>query len=758
MRTSFQILVVGDVPEARKLPENEQFLELTVDQVMSADEFDEALADDNYALAVTAAQPFDSLCGADVVSTLKQRSPYRPVIMVADPDQADDVLDGRRNGLDEHLIRCKGLGALAKLLSWSVRRCLEDFTPGATTIGSRFHVALRQATFSNVQEALVLIDCSGHIFYYNQAANELSRQIFGTEIAVGEHFAEHLDERFDEALGEQIRDYVREALRGDEVLIRVELPSPEAPEFVREFRYAPVTDHHGRIIAVSVTNRDLHDVLAVEEKLEESESRFWEFFENLPVGIGIINREGSWVQVNPVVEDLLGYSSEELIGTNPLDYIHPDDVERSEKELTAVVSGKAKMLKHQKHMIHRDGHEIWTDITAMAIGGDDAPPELFIGIITDVTRRRQLEDQLQETEKMRMIGQLAGGVAHDFNNLLTIITSYTHYAINEFDEASPQAIALNKVIQAAYRGSSLTDQLLAFSRRQLSRPKTFDLSGVVNDTCEMLDRLLRPAVELEVDLGDTSVPIWIDRAQIEQILFNLVINARDAMPEGGQLVLQTRLEKFSEPQDVHVECIPAGDWGVLEVRDSGHGIDPEIIKHIFEPFFTTKKVGEGTGLGLASTWGIVKQAGGYIDVDSSVGQGTRFTLYFPKSSEQPEEQPDEQPGAAKPTKTSATVLLVEDDPEVRKALRCFLDRQGFHVLEASSGTDALDILLTDVIMPGMSGNQLAETISDEHPETHIFLMTGFAGGRFQAPDKRWEVLSKPLDLDDLAGKLDEALN
>jgi PAS domain S-box-containing protein len=768
MRTSFQILVVGDVPEAFALPEREQHFDLSIDQVMSGEELDEALANRDHALSITAALLPDGSRGSQVVRKLKSHSPYRPVVMVVDPHQADELVESCKLGLDEYLVRCENLESSAALLARSVYRCLESLTPSASSTGSRFDVALRRATFESVRESLVLLDRRGRIIYFNRAAADLIRDMLHAEAEVGERLDELYGEHLDEHYRVRLERHFKKALRGEEVLIREDLPADEESRFVREYRYAPVINRGGRTIAVSVTSRDLHEMRAVEEKLEQSESRFWQFFQNLPVGIGIIDREGEWVQVNPVLEEILGYTSEELIGTSPLDYIHPDDIERSKQDIAAVVSGEARVLKHQKRMIHRDGHDIWTDVTAMAIGGDgDTPAQHFIGIISDITLRKQLEDQLQDTEKMRMIGQLAGGVAHDFNNLLTIITSYTHYVLGELGDDAPQAAALNKVIQAAHRGSSLTDQLLAFSRRQLSRPKTLDLNAIVDDTREMLDRLLRPLVELNLDLSDDEVPIWIDRAQLEQVLFNLVMNARDAMPEGGELVIRTHSKELRRSRDTSIESIPGGAWGILEVCDTGHGIEPDIIEHIFEPFFTTKEVGSGTGLALASTWGIVKQADAYIDVTSTVGEGTTFTLYFPRSSEPLEEESVAHASAAQPMKSSATVLLVEDDVEVREALRRFLDRRGFRVLEASTGTEALecahdytdiiDVLLTDVIMPGMGGKELAETISDERPETHIFLMTGYAGGRFRNLDERWELMPKPLDLDDLAGKLDEAL-
>jgi PAS domain S-box-containing protein len=620
----------------------------------------------------------------------------------------------------------------------------------------------------NIQESVVLLDRSGQISYYNHAAAELIHSILHIHIELGDRLDELYAEHLDEFYRERIRNYFKAALGGDKVVLREETPSSGDSHLIREYCYAPVTDLQGHVTAVSVTSRDLHEVRAAEEKLEQSETRFWQFFENLPVGIGIIDRQGKWVQVNSVLEDLLGYSSDELRGTSPIDYIHPDDAERSKKVIKLIVSGEESFVKHQKRMVHRDGHDIWTDITAMAVGGGDSPAELFIGIISDITRQRQLEDQIQETEKMRTVGQLAGGVAHDFNNLLTIITSYSHYVLAELGDSAPQAHALNKVIGAAHRGASLTDQLLAFSKRQLSRPKTVELCTVIDDTREMIDRLLRPMIDLELDLSDTGIPIWIDRAQLEQILFNLVMNARDAMPEGGKLVVRTRLESLSEPRDTNRERISAGQWGVLEVSDTGHGIDPEIFEHIYEPFFTTKDADSGTGLGLASTWGIIKQAEGHIDASSQVGEGTTFTLYFPISSEEPErEEPVAQTTKLNPRNTNATVLLVENDVDVREALRRFLDRQGFHVLEASSGdqalgcshdyTDAIDVLLTDVIMPGMSGTDLAATISNERPEASIFLMTGYASNHFNTLDEQWKLLPKPLDLDDLAVRLTKAL-
>ncbi len=763
MRTAFDILVVGDVPEALRLPGHEMLPELRIRRAAHGEDLLDLLETASPDMVVTTADAG----GVDLVRQLKSRWRFMPVVMVADPEQADEVLRAHEVGLDEKLIRCSEADHTVDLLALTVLRCLEYFTPGSYSSAPGMEVALHHAVYANVTESVLVVGPRGRVVYFNRAANDISRELSGVGLRVGQPTEEYLSGDLSNERSERIRRNLARAFEGHRTVVREEMEDTSARPQFREYTYAPVRDHQGGIIAASITSRDIGEVRIIEEKLEESEARFWQFFENLPVGVSIVSPDGTWSQVNPGMQEILGYSRDELVGKSPVDFTHPDDVEATNHTLQELFEGHRGVIRLQKRLFHKDGHTIWCDITGIGVRANHGPVDYVLGIVSDITLRRYLEEQLQDTEKMRMVGQLAGGIAHDFNNLLTIITSYTHHVLTTLGEQSSTAFALNKVMNAAQRGSSLTDQLLAFSRRQLSQPTSVDLNLVIEEVREMLERVLHPYVELDVVDQCASTPVWIDRGQLDQVIFNLVMNARDAMPAGGTLTIELDRLELSQPRRGRLEEVAPGSYGVLVVRDTGGGIAPDVIDHIFEPFFTTKDVGQGTGLGLASTWGIVKQARGYIELETTVGEGTTFTIYLPRSETAPVEPPSPGPGPVVEPGSRATVLLVEDDVDVREALRRFLDRRGFQVLEASSGAEALecaqeypdiiDILLSDVVMPGMSGQELADALHAERPDTCIFLMSAYPGALVDEGERTWPVLAKPLDLEELGRLLHDAL-
>ena len=546
------------------------------------------------------------------------------------------------------------------------------------------------------------------------------------------------------------------AKQGFDIVMAAAVASDEVIDAVRR--------HDPSLPVVTFDPKGLVDELhRTEAKLATSEARFWDFFNYLPVGVGIIDQEGRWVQLNPRLQDLLGYNEEELIGHTSLEVIHPEDRKRAQREFEWMVAGHHKLVKHEARMLHCDGHTLWTDVTAMAIEEEEGAPRRFVGIVTDVSPMRDLEIQMHAMEKLRLVGQLAGGVAHDFNNLLTIINSYTDWALVSLGEEAPEAFALQKVLDAGRRGAALIDQLLAFSRRQIARPSRVDINSVFTDLRDMITRSMKPHINLEFQLDPEVSPVWIDRSQLEQILLNLIFNAKDALTDPGQLTVATRQTKLTKPYYGRAEKIPVDTYSVLEVRDTGHGIDPENLEHIFEPFFSTKEVGKGSGLGLASTWGLVKQAGGYLDVESVPGEGSTFTVYLPAATEREDRDIEGIPLGYEPIDPNATILLVEDDADVRDTLAQFLQRRGYHLLEANDGVSALeqshqhegpiDILLSEVLLPKMNGDELAAQLTQERPETYVVLMDGDSEDLADELPADWQLMYKPLDLDQLTRRL-----
>ena len=391
------------------------------------------------------------------------------------------------------------------------------------------------------------------------------------------------------------------------------------------------------------------------------------------------------------------------------------------------------------------------------------------GITRDVTERVHLEEQLRNAQQLEAIGRLAGGVAHDFNNILSVIMGHGELllAASAGDERARNG--LEQIRRAAERAASLTQQLLAFSRKQVLQPKVLDLNDAVADIQKMLSRVIGEDIELVASLHPSLLSVKADPGQVEQVLMNLAVNARDAMPQGGKLLMETsNLDVGAElARDLE---LAAGRYVMLRVTDSGLGMDAGTLSHIFEPFFTTKPRGKGTGLGLATVYGIVKQSGGSIQVKSEVGKGTTFHIYFPvaEGSAIQRREVVESGNAARGTET---ILIAEDEPDLRELTRIFLEGYGYRVLEAASAEQAIqraesfsepiDLLLTDVIMPGMSGRQLAEKILSKRPQTRIVYMTGYTDDmvvQHKVLEPGVKLLQKPFNKVDLALKVRATLD
>jgi signal transduction histidine kinase len=382
--------------------------------------------------------------------------------------------------------------------------------------------------------------------------------------------------------------------------------------------------------------------------------------------------------------------------------------------------------------LHRaDGVQRDLDLVATA----DFLPGSHLVVLRDVTDRKQLEAQLRQSQKMEAIGRLAGGVAHDFNNLLSVIAGYAELILRALPADSPQRVRGEEILKASTRAAALTRQLLAFSRQQVLQPKIFDLNAVVSEMEAMLERLLGVDVILDTRLDPSLGHVRADPGQIEQVVMNLVVNARDAMPDGGRIALSTSNTDMDEAyvRD-HLGSRP-GPYVLLQVSDTGHGMDPETQAHIFEPFFTTKEKGKGTGLGLATAYGVVKQSGGYIWVNSRPGGGTTFYVFLPRVD--PLEETERAPIAEIPPGFAGeTILLVEDQEAVRHLMREVLEMSGYIVLEAASGREALRVsaehkapirlMVTDVVMPGMTGTDLGRQLRAQRPEMKVLYVSGYA--------------------------------
>ena len=508
---------------------------------------------------------------------------------------------------------------------------------------------------------------------------------------------------------------------------------------------------------------------AAQEGLRRSESNFRSLVTNAPYGIGRSDSRGHLVDVNPALIASLGYdSAEELIGRN-LSTLYADgqqwfvlaDFLRTQKEFKGL----------DCEWLRKDGSTISVRLSGRAIR-DESKTVSFEIFSEDVTERRALEQQLRQSQKMEAIGRLAGGIAHDFNNLLMVISGYSEFLLERLGPDQALRGPAKEISSAAERATSLTRQLLAFSRKQMLAPKVLDLNAVVTENLKMLTRLIGEDIDLVMIPGPDLGPVKADPGQIEQVILNLAVNARDAMPQGGRLTIETSNVTLDDAYARLHAPVQPGEYTMLAITDTGVGMDNETQSRIFEPFFTTKGP-KGTGLGLSTVYGIVKQSGGYIWVYSEPGKGTSFKIYMPHATAE-DIAAVEQPAAmvtASAQTPRETILVVEDEVNLRRLTRQFLDNQGYTVLEAADGAAAVQIcvahqgtihlMLTDVIMPGMNGRELAQRVSEIRPNMKVLYMSGYtenAIGHNGTLDAGITLLQKPFTLHALKAKVREVLD
>jgi PAS domain S-box-containing protein len=508
---------------------------------------------------------------------------------------------------------------------------------------------------------------------------------------------------------------------------------------------------------------------AAQEGLRRSELNFRSLVTNAPYGICRCDASGKLLDVNPALLGMLGYSAaSELVGKH-LGALYADTQQWF--ELADFLRAESPFNGLTAEWKRKDGSTNVLRVSGRSVsdGGEGKAFELFA---EDVTERRILEQQLRQSQKMEAIGRLAGGIAHDFNNLLMVISGYSEFLLERLGSEPTLRGPAQEIASAAQRASSLTRQLLAFSRKQMLAPKIIDLNEVVTENLKMLTRMIGEDVDLVMVPGASLGAVRADSGQIEQVIMNLAVNARDAMPSGGKLTLETSNVTLDEDYARYHAPLQPGDYIMLAISDTGAGMDSETQSHIFEPFFTTKGP-KGTGLGLSTVYGIIKQSGGYVWVYSEVGKGTTFKIYLPRVAATGEtaallpaavEAQKAEPG-------TETILVVEDEANLRYLARQFLEKQGYKVIEAADGAVAMQIvvahegvihlLLTDVIMPGMNGRELAQRVSEMRPNVKVLYMSGYTEnviGHNGTLDAGVSLLQKPFNLRDLKDKVREVLD
>jgi two-component system sensor histidine kinase EvgS len=557
---------------------------------------------------------------------------------------------------------------------------------------------------------------------------------------------------------------------------------------------APLKDAEGRVIVAVETAYDITDRKRAEDalkqlttelatrirqrtaELDEAGAVLRIAFDHSPIGKALVAPDGRFLNGNAALCRILGYSKEELLTKTFQEVTHPDDLEADLANVKQVLAGEIDTYEMEKRYLHNGGNLVWAQLNVSLVRDSAGQPLFFIAQIQDLTKRKQAEKEQEElraqfmqAQKMEAVGRLAGGVAHDYNNMLSVIIGYSELSIDKMEPENPLRDDLKEILNAADRAKDITRQLLAFARRETIAPEVLDLNATVKSFLKLLRRLIGEDIDLAWNPGAGLWRVKLDPAQVDQILANLCVNARDAISGVGKITVETKNIIFDEAYcAIHAGFKP-GEFVMLAVSDDGHGMDKEIRDKIFEPFFTTKPLGQGTGLGLGTVYGVVKQNGGFINVYSEPDKGTTFHLYLPRHVGKAAKV-QKQRTAEIPYGHGETILVVEDEVSILNLTRKMLEELGYSVLTAGRPGDALqlaeehagkiDLLITDVVMPEMNGKELAERLRGLYPALKYLFMSGYTANviaHHGILDEGIHFIQKPVSKKDLAAKVREAL-
>ncbi len=646
------------------------------------------------------------------------------------------------------LVAALGLG-----FAWNRAACARHYRQIAER-DARYRILLEQT-----QEA-VAVAVDGLIVYANPACVEMfgyKKPLIGVPVTI--FFAPGSREQVEEIVHHRIAGrpapelYEAIGLRGDGTTFSVEL------------RVTPV-EFEGESASQAIL-RDITGRKRMEAEIRESEERYRLLFERNLAGVYRSTPDGRLLECNRAFAKMMGFASPAEAMAQPGAAYHTD--RQAREQFLERLRREGSLVNDENQVRRKDGSLIWI-VENVSLISDEDGEEILLGTVFDMTERRRLEEQLLQSQKMEAVGRLAGGIAHDFNNLLTAVAGYSELLLSQLPEGDARRESAEEIRQAGSRAAALTRQLLAFSRRQVLEPRVLDLNAVISDMERMLRRVIGEDVELTTALEAELWRAKADPGQIEQAILNLIVNARDAMPRGGRLTIETANVELDEKFAGLYATVHPGPHVMLAVSDTGVGMDAELQARLFEPFFTTKERGKGTGLGLSTTYGIVKQSGGSIWVYSEPGHGTTFKIYLPRCEEPLEDRLAPAPPTAPATGTES-VLLVEDEPEVRRLVEKLLGLRGYGVLSAASPSEAIaiarrheepiELLLTDVIMPGMNGRELARILAETRPRMKVLYMSGYTDAAISqqgilAPGTAF--LSKPFTPDVLARKVREVID
>ena len=580
---------------------------------------------------------------------------------------------------------------------------------------------------------------------------------------------------FDHFLPETIREQIREVfqkVQNDEVPLEEVFENAvltrQGEERIIAWNNSLIRDESGDIIGTLSSGQDITRRIVTERELRKSEEKYRSFFEDDLTADYITTPEGRLLFCNPAYLDIFGFPTlEEALNYNIQDLYHSF---KDRNKLLTELRKKKRLKNHEMQLQKVDGSPLF--VTANVIGRFDEQDNLIEikGYLFDVTQHKKTEEQFWLAQKMEAIGRLAGGVAHDFNNLLSVINGYSDLAMHRLSKNHMLQKDLSMIFQAGKKAEALTRQLLAFSRRQVMQPRIIDLNILIDDLEKMLKRLIEEDIQLITQKDPDLGAVKADPTQIEQVLLNLAVNSRDAMPQGGKLIIETSNVLLSSDLVHERVTMAAGPYVLIVVTDTGVGMDEQTMANIFEPFFTTKEKGKGTGLGLSTVYGIIKQSGGYIWVYSEPGKGTTFKIYLPQVIEEVEDIVIQR-SPPETLKGKETILLVEDDQGVRDVSEMILREFGYQVLKAENGEEALQVIekngkeiqlmITDLVMPGMSGKELTDRLSGLENGFKVLYLSGYTDEAIVHHgilDKGINFLAKPFGTEELLRKVREILD
>jgi len=746
--------------------------EIRVERVETADAMRTALARTKFD-AVISDWNLPAFDATAALAVLHESQADLPFIIVSGAVGEEVAVDAMRSGAHDY-VRKDNLARLAPALERELRDREIREARRAAEDELRMQATRFRALIERSDEGIALTDRDARLLYASPGARRILG--FGEAEPAGRPIGDsvHPDDRAHVAtVGARVR---ATALTAESLEFRIVRPDGAT----RWLEVTLVNRLDDPAVAAVVANfRDITDRKRALDELHESETRFRRLWESGVVGIAIEDAAGGYVEANDALLQMVGYTREELLdGKVPWGEMTPPEwnptTEAAREQLRLVGSARP----WEKEYLRKDGTR-----APVLVGVATLPGERSISVVVDLSARKAAEDDrrraehalhvteshLRQAQKMEAIGRLAGGVAHDFNNILSVILSYGELALAELKDGDPMRDDIQEVCKAGRRAADLTSQLLMFSRQQVLEPTIVGLNDLLANMNKMLRRVLGEDVDLVSIPGPALGFVRVDRSSIEQAVMNLAVNARDAMPVGGRLTLETRNVDLDEVfVRAHVGVRP-GAHVLLAVTDTGSGMDDATQAHMFEPFFTTKGIGKGTGLGLSTVFGIVQQSGGTIAVDSAPGRGTTFNIYLPRvAAEVTRERPTVPPTALR---GSETILLVEDEVSVRAVARGILQRFGYRVMEARDADDAIgiaashngkiELLLTDVVMPQMSGPALARRIMESRPEMRVLCMSGYTDDsvvRHGVLASEIAYLQKPITPDLLARKVREVLD